>query len=94
VGALCIGCGRVVDGCLGILDACRYRRLLVAARRLLVSGTDPTKSLKNRQRQRCRARKQLREVLDAVDPQGAEAAARASWPRWAQEVEAAISGVA
>lgn len=87
----CIGCGRVVDGCLGLAERCRYRLLLRAAHRLLVSGEDKTKSLRNRQRHRWLARQQMRELLAAADPNGLEATARETWPAWARAVDEAVS---
>ena len=85
--AICRGCGRSVDGCLGIADACRYRIVLAAAHKLLVVGSDP--ALTNRQRQRHRnvARARLRSVLDATTGRAA-----AGWPTWARKVDAEAEG--
>lgn len=88
--SLCEGCGRVVDGCLGLADGCRYRLLLAAARRLLIAGADPTKTDKCRAEHRRRARGQMRALLQAVAPNGPAAVARESWPTWARAVDAAV----
>jgi hypothetical protein len=89
--AKCDACGRVIDGCLGLTDGCRYRLLLAAAHRLLVAGTDPTRGDKCRAKHRRLARRQMRIILEATDTAGPAAVAREMWPTWAREIDAAVS---